>query len=46
MKWTFFAGAGILSTYWLYSFGAPPVAIASGVALAGLATMLQMRRRA
>ncbi|MEO7652563.1 MAG: hypothetical protein ABIZ80_19035 [Bryobacteraceae bacterium] len=46
MKWTFFAGAGILSAYWLYSFGAPAVAIASGIAGAGIVNLLSLRRRA
>jgi hypothetical protein len=43
MKWPFFAGAAILADYFLLSGGAPPIAVAAGTALAGVATYLKRK---
>jgi len=42
-KWTYFAGAVILAAYFLLSAGAPPLAVAAGIALAAVFTLRRAR---
>lgn len=42
-KWTYFAGAVVLSVYFLLAAGAPPMAVAAGVA--GAAVFMIRRSR-
>jgi hypothetical protein len=43
MKWKFFVGASILTCGLLYKFGAPIIALASGVAVAALLNWKRLR---
>ncbi len=42
-KWAYFAGAAILAAYFLLWSGAPPVAVAAGLACAALLTRWDRR---